>query len=102
MFQGMSMSKVPSRGKPKLCGVSISASGVEVGKVMSSIGPMAHKGVKSDRFGGNVGEDIKGVSGNNIGEVRDYGNAVPGIGSLIGRCVNGQGGMRKSRGRVRT
>jgi hypothetical protein len=56
---------------------------------MGSVWPGAHKGVKSDGFGGNVGEDIKGVSRNNIREVRDYGNAVPGIRSLIGRCVNG-------------
>jgi len=69
---------------------------------MGSVWPGAHKGVKSDGFGGNMGEDIKGVSGNNIGEVRDYGNAVPGIRSLIGRCVNGWCSMRKSRGRVRT
>ena len=44
---------------------------------------------------------IKGVSGNNVREVRDHGNAVPGIGSLIGRGVNGWGRVRKSRGRVR-
>jgi hypothetical protein len=48
-----------------------------------------------------VRKDIKGVSGDDIGEVRDYGNAVPGIRGFIGRRVNGQGGMRKGRGRVR-
>jgi hypothetical protein len=41
------------------------------------------------------------MSGNDIREVRDYGNAVPGIGSLVGRSVDGQGRVRKSRGRVR-
>ena len=98
----MSVSKVPSRGKPKLCGVSISASGAELGKAMSSIGPTVHKGVKGNWFRGNVGEDIKGMSGDDVGEVRDYSNAVPGVGSLVGRCVNGRGRVRKSRGRVRT
>ena len=96
------MSKVPSRGKPKLCGVSISASGVELGKAMSSIGPMAHKGAKGNWFGGNTREDVKGVSRDNVREVRDYSNAVPGVGSLVGGCVNGWGRVRKSRGRVRT
>jgi hypothetical protein len=98
----MGMSEVAPRGKPKLCGVSISALGVEVGKVMSGIQPTAHKGVEGNRSGGNMGKDIKGICGNDIRKVRDYGNAVPGIGSLIGRGVNGWCGMRKSRGRVRT
>jgi len=93
---------MPSRGEPELCGVSISASGTELSKAMGSVWPMAHKGVDSDGFGGNAREDIKGVSGDDIGEVRDYGNAVPGIGGFIGRGVNGRGGMRKSRGRLRT
>jgi hypothetical protein len=55
-----------------------------------------------DRFRSKAREDIKGVSGNGIGEVGDNGNTVAGIGSLIGRCVSRQGGMRKSRGRFRT
>jgi hypothetical protein len=42
------------------------------------------------------------MSGDNIREVRDYSNAVPSIGGFIDRGVNGRGGMRKSRGRVRT
>jgi hypothetical protein len=48
-----------------------------------------------------MGKDIKGMSGNNVREVRDYSNAVPGVGSLVGRSINGWRGMRKSRGRVR-
>ena len=79
----MSMSKVPSGGKPKLCGVSISVSGAEVSKVMSSIGPMAHKGTKGNWFRGNTWKDIKGMSRDDVRELRDYGNAVPGIGSFI-------------------
>jgi hypothetical protein len=93
---------MPPRGEPELCGVSISASGTELGKAMSSIWPTAHKGAKGNRFRGNARKDIKGMSGDDVGEVRDYSNAVPGVRSLIGRCVNGWGGMRKSRGRVRT
>ena len=49
-----------------------------------------------------MGEDIKGVSRNGVREVRDDGNTVPSIGGFIGRCVNRWGGMRKSRGRIRT
>ena len=98
----MGVGEVTSRGKPKLCGVSISASRAELSKAVSSIWPGAHKGTKGNRFRGNAGEDIKGMSGDNIREVRDHGNAVPGIRSLVGRSVNGQHGMRKSRGRVRT
>jgi hypothetical protein len=98
----MSVSEMPSRGKPELCGISISASGTELGKAMSSVWPTAHKGAEGDGFRGNSRKGIKGVSGNDIGEIRDYGNAVPGIRGFIGRGVNGRGGMRKSRGRVRT
>ena len=58
--------------------------------------------MKGEGFRGNMGENIKGMSGDNIREVRDHGNAVPGIGSLVGRGVNGWGRVRKSRGRVRT
>ena len=96
------MSKMPSRGGPELCGVSISASGTEVGKAMSSIWLTAHKGAKGNGFRGNARKVIKRMSGDDVGEVRDYSNAVSGIRSLIGQCVNGQGGMRKNGGRVRT
>jgi hypothetical protein len=98
----MGVSVVAPRSKPELCGVSISASGAELGKAVSSIWPAAHKGAKGNGFRGNVGKDIKGMSGNDVREVRDYGNAVPGVRSLVGRSVNGWCGMRKSRGRVRT
>jgi len=75
---------------------------VELAKTMGSIWPGAHKGVKGNRFRGNAGKNIKGVSRNNVREVGDYGNAVPGIGSFVGRSVIGRRSMRKSRGRVRT
>jgi hypothetical protein len=93
---------MPSRGKPEFRGISISTSGTELGKAMSSVWPTAHKGAEGNGFGGNTGKDIKGMSGDNVREVRDYSNAVPGVGSLVGGCVNGWGRVRKSRGRVRT
>jgi hypothetical protein len=97
----MGMSKVAPRGKPKLYGVSISVSGAEVGKAVSSIRPVVHKGTKSNGFRGNVGEEVKRMSRDDVREVRDYSNAVPGIRSLVSRDVDRRGGMRKSRGRVR-
>jgi len=65
----MGMSEVAPRGKPKLCGVSISASRAELSKVVSSVRPGAHKGAKGNGFRGNAGKDIKGMSGNNVREV---------------------------------
>ena len=82
------MSKVAPRSKPELCGVSVSTLRAELSKAMSSIWPGAHKRVKGNRFGGNMGENIKGMSWNSIGEVRDYSNAVPGIRGIVGRCVS--------------
>jgi hypothetical protein len=102
VFQGMGMSEVASRGKLEFCGVSISTLRVELSKAVSSIWPGAHKRMKGSGFRGNTRKDIKGISRNNVREVGDCGNAVPGIGSLIGRGVNGWCSMRKSRGRVRT
>jgi len=90
------------RSEPEFCVIAISTSGAELGEAMSSIQPRAHKGANGYGFRGNAREDVKGVSRNNIGEVGDYGNAVPGLGSRVGRSVNGWCGMRKSRGRVRT
>jgi len=75
---------------------------VELGEAMGSVRPVTHKGLKGNGFRGNVGEDIKGVSGDDVSEIRDYGNAVPGIGSLVRGHVNERGRVRKSRGRVRT
>ena len=95
------MSEVAPRGKPELYRVSVSSSGAEIGKAMSSVWLAAHEGAKGKGLRGNAGEDIQGMSGDNVREVRDYSNAVPGVGSLVGRSINGWRGMRKSRGRVR-
>ena len=53
-------------------------------------------------FGSNARKDIKRVSRDNVREVRDHGEAVPSVGSLVGRGINRRDRMRKSRGRVRT
>jgi hypothetical protein len=79
----MGVSKMPSRGKPELCVVSIRVPGVELGEAVSSVWPRAHEGSKSKRFGCNAGKNIKGMGGDNIREVGDYSNAIPGIRSLI-------------------
>jgi hypothetical protein len=98
----MGVSEVAARGEKELCIVSVSSLRCELGEAMGSIGPTAYKRAKGNGFGGNTGEDIKRMSGNDVGEIRDHGNAIPGIRSLVRRGVNGWGGMRKSRGRVRT
>jgi hypothetical protein len=96
------MSVVAPRGKPELCRVSVSSSRAELGEAMSSVWLGAHKGADSNGFWGDTGKDIKRMSGDDVREVRDYSNAVSGIGGFIGRGVNGWCGIRKSRGRVRT
>ena len=96
------MSKMASRSQPEFCIVSVSTLGAELSEAMSSIGLGAHKGAHGNGFRGNTGENIKGMGGDDIREVRDHSNAVPGIRSLVSRGVNGWGRMRKSRGRVRT
>ena len=101
MLYGMSVSKVPSRGEPELCVIPVSVSGVEFSEAMSSVQPGAHKGAKGNWFRGNAWKDIKRVSWDDVREVRDHSNAVPGVRSLVTRGVNGWGSMRKSRGRVR-
>jgi hypothetical protein len=102
VFQGMGVSKMAPRGEEEFCVATVSALRMELSEAMGSIRPAAHEGAKSNGFGGNTGKDIKRMGRDNIREVRDYGNAVPGIGSLIGRGVDGWGRVRKSRGRVRT
>jgi hypothetical protein len=95
------VSKVASRSELELCGISISTSRVELGKAVGSIWPRAHKGAEGQGFRGNAGKDIKGMGRDNIGKVRDHSNAVSGIRSIVERRINGQGSVRKSRGRVR-
>ena len=97
----MSVSKVALRSEPEFCEVSISMSRAELGEAMGSIRPGMHKGMHCQGFRSDVGKDIKGMGGDDVREVRDYSNAVPGVRSLVGGRVNGQGRMRKSRGRVR-
>jgi hypothetical protein len=72
-----------SRGNPEHGWIAVSLSRTELSEVVSSVRPEAHKGVEGNRFGGNTGENVKRVSGNGIGEVRDNSNAVPSIRSLV-------------------
>ena len=46
-------------------------------------------------------ENIKGVGRNGVGKLKDDSNAVLSVGSLVDRCINGWGCVRKSRCRVR-
>jgi len=96
------MSKVASRGEEEFCIVRVSAARSELSKAMGSIWPTAHEGAKGNGFEGNAGKDIKRMGGDDVREVRDHGNAVPGIGSLVGRGVNRWSRVKKGRGRVRT
>ena len=91
-----------SRGNIELEKVPVSMSGIELGETVSTIGPRAHKGAKGEGFRGNMGENVKGMSRNGIGKVRDDSNTVPSIRSLVRRCVSRWSSVRKSRGRVRT
>ena len=78
-----------ARGEVELPELPVSTPGVELGEAMSSIRPRTHKGAKRKGFRGKAWKDIKGVSGNNVREVRGYSNAVPGIRSLVGRAMDG-------------
>ena len=95
------MSKMALGSEPELCGISISSLRAKLSKAMRGIGPRTHKGMHSHRFRSNMGKNVKGMGGDNIREVRDYSDAVPGIRGIVGRHVSRQGSMRKSRGRFR-
>jgi hypothetical protein len=95
------MSKVGLRGDPEPCRVSVSVSGTELSKAVRGIGPGMHEQTHSYRFRSNAGKDIKGMSRDDIREVRDHSDAIPSIRSIVGGCINGRGSVRKSRGRFR-
>jgi hypothetical protein len=77
------VSEMTLRGNPELSRVAVSTAGMELSKVVSSIGPQVHKGAKGKGFRGNIGKNVQRMSGNNVREVRDHSNAVPGIRNLI-------------------
>ena len=52
------MSKVALWGNPELGGIPVSTLGMEFYKVMSGIGPRAHKRAKGEGFGGNAGKNV--------------------------------------------
>jgi hypothetical protein len=79
----MRVSEMTVRGNPKLSKVTITTSGNKLSEVVGSMGPGAHKRAKGNGFRGNAGENVKRVSRNGIGEVRDDCNAVPTIRTLV-------------------
>jgi hypothetical protein len=79
----MSMSKMAPQGNPELGWIPISMSGMELSKALSGIGLGMHKRAKGERFGGNVGKNVQRMSRDDVGEVIDDGNVVPGIRSLV-------------------
>ena len=72
-----------ARGNPELSRVTVSASGMELSEAVGSIGPRMHERSKGNGLRGNIGKNVKRVSGNGIREVRDDSNAVLSIRSLI-------------------
>jgi hypothetical protein len=101
MLKGMSVSEMRVRRKLKLGVIAVSAKGAELGKTMRGIRWGTQQGSKTERFWFDTGEDIKGVSGDDVREARDYSNAVPGVRRVKeGIGIRRRG--RKSRGRFRT
>ena len=81
--------------------ISIYMVGMEGIEMMHFIGPRSHKATKVKGFRGKARKDIKRVSRNNIGELRNNSRGrwghIPGLGGRVSI-----GGRRKSRGRLRT
>ena len=59
---------MPSRGEPEFYIIPIRTLGAELSEAVSSIQPGVHKRAKGNGFGGNVWENVKRMSGNNIRE----------------------------------
>ena len=70
MLKTVSMSYMGSSCEAKLPIISICSIGMEDGKVMCIVGPRSHKASKADRFRGKTWKIIKGMSGDNVGELR--------------------------------
>jgi hypothetical protein len=73
----------------KLPIVSICSIWVEDGEAMHIVWPRSHKASKADGFRGKMWEIIKGVSGDNVREVRNNSRGrwgcISGIGCRIGK-----------------
>ena len=69
-------------------------------KMVCIIGPRSHKAFKAKGARGKAWKDIKQVSGDNVGELRDNSGGrwghIPGLGGRVSI-----GGRRKSRARLR-
>jgi hypothetical protein len=77
----------------KLSIISIHLIWAEDGEVMRIVGLRLHKASKANRFRGKTWEIIKGVSRDNVGEVRNDSRGRRGcildIGCRIGKCWRG-------------
>jgi hypothetical protein len=101
MLKAMRMGHMGAGCQAELHIIGICTVWAKGGKAMRIVGPRSHKATKEKGFRGNVQKDIKGVSRNNVGELRynSWGRwgCIP---SLRGGISAGRR-RRKSRGRVR-
>jgi hypothetical protein len=102
MLKGVGMSKVRASCEPKLYIVIIYAVGAKLGKAVGNIRGRAHQGADGERFRLKAEEVIKEMGRNNVGELGDHSNAVPGVNRVKEGIRIGQERGRKSRGRFRT
>jgi hypothetical protein len=99
---GMCMGHIGVGCQAELSIVSVCTVGMKGSEMMHIVGPRPHKATKVKGFRGKMWEDIKWVSGHDIGKLRDNSRGrwghIPGLGGRvsIGRTRG------KSRGRIRT
>ena len=101
MNKGMLMSLIRLGCELEFCRIVIYLVRMELREAVSRVGPEVKERLEVEWFGRKMGEDIKGMSRNSIGEVRDNSEAVPHFRGFIGRCIGRWGGVRKSGGGVR-
>jgi hypothetical protein len=102
MLKSMSVHLMRARHKLKLCINTISTEGMELSKTMRGIRRGMQERSEGKGFWFKTRKDVKGVGRDDIREVRDYSDGVPGIGGLKEGCViGGQRRREKSRSSVR-
>jgi hypothetical protein len=74
--------------KVELCRIVVYAIRSEIREVVGRIGLRVKEWLETKGFRGEIRENIKEVSGNNVGKVRDKGEAILHIGGLRGGHVN--------------
>jgi len=75
--------------KLEFCGVVIHAVRAELGEVVSRVGLGAKKRLEVKSFRSKMGQDIKRISRNSIGEVGDNSETIPYVGGFIEGYVDG-------------